>query len=74
MNKRNKELLLEMLEDLSERYSTDGCNDWEVPDGWSSAELDEFEKSVFETLDLDHGHLDNMTVLEYIIEIVRKDG
>ena len=75
MNKRNKELLLSMLEDLSERYSTDGCNDWEVPDDWSDKEVVEFQKDVVRVcqLDTDDAIIDNMDVLNYIMITVQNE-
>lgn len=73
MNKRNKELLLAMLEDLSERYSTDGSNDWEVPDDWTDREIIEFRKDVVMVcqLDTDDAIINNMDVLNYIMITVK---
>lgn len=44
MPKKYWDVLMEMLEELSDRYGNDGCNDWKFPDDWTDEEVDEFGK------------------------------
>lgn len=69
MNNRDKKLLITMLEELADRFSNDGCNDWETPDDWTDTERDEFQKNVVRVcqLDTDDAIIDNMDVLQYIM-------
>lgn len=37
-----KRLAAKFLEELAERMSNDGCNDWDWPDDWTQVERDGF--------------------------------
>ena len=48
MNNKETKLLIDFLEEYSERLSNDGCNDWYFPNNWSFEERKQFEKEFYE--------------------------
>lgn len=44
------ELAAKFLEQLSEKMSNAGCNDWEWPEDWSQSERDKFAEEYFDVL------------------------
>lgn len=42
MKTKHKKLLIDFLEEYSERLGNDGCNDWNFPDDWTEEDIKEF--------------------------------
>lgn len=45
LNKKEKQLLLDFLEQLYDYLGNEGCNDWEFPEDWTEKEKAKFVKA-----------------------------
>jgi len=48
MNKKEKQLIINFLGELSESQSNAGCNDWNFPEDWTEEEKQSFAKEFYE--------------------------
>jgi hypothetical protein len=76
MNKKEKKILLYYLKELSDRLSTDGCND--VPEDlyndWTEQEKKEFEDKIkHEDLDELYFIYNDRFVVEYFVDKIKED-
>lgn len=64
INEKETKLLISFLEELKERYSTDGCNDWDFPADWT---LEEKLKML-----PDHGQLSPVCNFDVVRELINR--
>ena len=73
LNKKEVEILVDFLDEYSDRLACDGCNDWKFPLSWSREEKDKFVKEFYDWNDEPEYYEDGMDWLDNgcVVDLLR---